>query len=412
MKNAIAFKYCKKGCGTDYYYGYSVEQTIGTLEFDDKLNAFTIILFDDINSLITKTKSFDKVMVAYLFRTVYKDEVFSEVAALKNNKRFVTIGMGAHPSGDPIGTLDYFDYAIVGDCEYTFQELVKNITENATDFKIKGIWYKKDGEIINGGKAKPVDLNNIPPFSPKHHLFAPIEITRGCPWRCKFCCIPYVYGNKPRHRSIEEIINWVEIAKKTCGTKVINFLTPNSFCYGSVNGRKIMIDKIEELLQSLAKIDNVKIIFGNYLSNARPDYVSEELLKIIKTYTQTPTIHLGGQSGSNRILELSRVGYTVEDVKNAVREVRKNGFNVQVDIIYGLPFETYEDRRQTLELINFLIRHRAKPRIHTFVPLPGTPFANEPQNRISPVYKKIFRRLATDDKVMIPFEYEEQKCYK
>lgn len=262
MKKAIAFKYCAKGCGADFYYGYSVQQTIGAIEIDDGLMQLPILLFDNVSELKQKSSLFDQVFVIYLFRSVYKPEVFSEVSEIKNFPKFVTIGAGAHPSGDPIGTLQYFDYVIKGDCEIALRDLL-NCLINGQARELRGIWYKNNNEIIKGGRTSPFDLNTIPPFASRHNLLAPIEITRGCPWGCKFCCVSYIYGGKLRHRSIDEIIKWAEVAKEG-GNKVINFLTPNAFSYGSDSSRdprKIRKDKIEELLACLSEIRDVKIIF-------------------------------------------------------------------------------------------------------------------------------------------------------
>lgn len=403
---AVAFKYCKKGCGKDYYYGYSVEQTVGTIEQDQQLNKVSIILFDNLSELDIKSRSFDKIIVIYLFRSVYREEAFQEAIKLKNQPKFIMIASGAHPSGDPIGTLKYFDYVVVGDCEIAIRDLIKNIIEGNERPQIKGVWYKVNNKLIKGGRAELVDLNKIPPFAPKHNLFAPIEITRGCQYGCKFCCVTYIYGGKLRHRKIDEIVKWVKIMKKY-GRKVVNFLTPNAFSYGFLNGGVIAKDKIEKLLQSLAKIKGVKIIFGNYLSNVRPDFVSEDLIKLVKKYTQTPTIHMGGQSGSDRILKIVNVGYTVDDIKKAVKIVRGFDLKCSVDIIFGLPGEEETDRKKTIKLIDFLVAQGAKPRIHTFMPLPGTPFADSPAGKIPLEYKKLFRKLAQERKVMLPFEYEE-----
>lgn len=405
---AIAFKYCAKGCGTDFYYGYSVEQTVGAIEVSEDLARFPIILFDNTGDLKQRSTSYDRVLVIYLFRSVHKDEAFGEVSELNRYPQFVTIAAGAHPSGDPVGTLRYFDYAVVGDCELALCDLLNRLVNERTP-DLKGVWYKNNGQVVKGGRAVLSDLNVIPPFAPKHRLFGPIEITRGCPWACKFCCVSYIYGGKLRHRNVEEIAKWVEVAKND-GRRVINFLTPNAFCYGSDSlrdPRRIRKEKIEELLTKLARIGGMKIIFGNYLSNVRPDFVSEDLIELVKQYTATPTIHMGGQSGSDRILKISRVGYTVEDIRNAVKIVRGAGLNASVDFIFGLPGETERDRKKTLQFIKELVAMGVKPRIHAFMPLPGTPFESEEAGMVPLKYRQILERMAAHKQVMTPFEYEE-----
>lgn len=405
MRTAIAFKFCDRGCGTDFYYGYSVQQTVGVIECDAQLGKLPLILFDDYDDLTTKASTFERVIVVYLFRSADRKEVFGELPRVAAHSEFLSVGAGAHPSGDPAGTLQYFDYAVVGDCEIAVRDLIETILGHQLAFPV-GTWYKSNGEIMKGGTAKPVDLNLIPAFAPKNDLIAPIEITRGCCWGCKFCSVPYIYGGKLRHRSIDQIVKWAKIARDK-GRKVINFLTPNAFSYASKGGREIRLDKIEMLLSSLSRIKGVKIVFGNYLSNVRPDFVNQDTIALVKKYTQTPTIHMGGQSGSDRILRSSRTGYTVDDIRRAVQIVRKAGLNCSVDFIYGLPGETRQDRTKTMNFIIELLHLGAKPRIHAFMPLPGTPFEHEPRGKVPAKHKERFVPMARSKQVMTPFEYEE-----
>ena len=89
--------------------------------------------------------------------------------------------------------------------------------------------------------------------------------------------------------------------------------------------------------------------------------MSEDLIELVKRYTQTPTIHMGGQSGSDRILEISQVGFTVEDIRNAVQIVRTAGLNASIDFIFGLPGETKNDREETFRLIKELLTFFTHP---------------------------------------------------
>lgn len=116
---------------------------------------------------------------------------------------------------------------------------------------------------------------------------------------------------------------------------------------------------------------------------------------------------MGGQSGSDRILEISRVGYTAEDIRKAAKIVRKAGLNVSVDFIFGLPGETEKDRKKTLQFIKELMALGAKPRIHAFMPLPGTPFQKQAPGKVPAKYRETLLKWAAHNQVMVPFEYEE-----
>lgn len=404
-KPAIAFKYCQKGCGADYYYGYSVEQTIGTIDMQLDSDSYDLILFDNSAELVEKTTNYDHVITIYLFRNIHAYEVYDEVDSLEDSK-FTNIASGTHPSGDPKGALKHFDYVVVGDCELAISELIDSIFRDDSEIDIQGVWKKDGTEIIEGGKTIPIDLDQIPPFAANRELFSPIEISRGCPWACRFCCVPYIYGGKIRHRSIENIVKAVKEMKEQ-GRRVVNFLTPNSFAYGSSDGLKPAPDQIRELLSELAKIKDMKIIYGNYLSNVRPDFVTDELVELVKKYTQTPSIHMGGQSGSDRVLEYNNTGYTVARLIDAVKTVRKHGLGCSVDIIVGLPGETDEDLKKSVDLVEELVELGAVPRVHAFMPLPGTPFADMKPGILSKKTISTLGRISRKGKVMQPFKYEE-----
>ncbi|MEZ5334950.1 MAG: radical SAM protein [Methanolobus sp.] len=39
---------------------------------------------------------------------------------------------------------------------------------------------------------------------------SPLEISRGCPFRCRYCQTPRLFGNKMRHRSIDSIVKYAK----------------------------------------------------------------------------------------------------------------------------------------------------------------------------------------------------------
>ena len=70
------------------------------------------------------------------------------------------------------------------------------------------------------------------------------------------------------------------------GLRDVRFISPNAFSYGSINGRKPNIRAIEELLEGIRGIIGPKgrIFFGTFPSEVRPEFVSEDILEVIKKY--------------------------------------------------------------------------------------------------------------------------------
>jgi histone acetyltransferase (RNA polymerase elongator complex component) len=86
------------------------------------------------------------------------------------------------------------------------------------------------------------------------------------------------------------------------------------------------------------------------------------------------TIELGVQSFQDRVLRATKRGYTVSQVEEALRLTRNWGFRVGIHLMLGLPHETRQDWRKTLEETV-----RLRPdfvRIHPTIVLRDTPLAS------------------------------------
>jgi len=147
-----------------------------------------------------------------------------------------------------------------------------------------------------------------------------------------------------------------------------------------MNARGPDLGKLEEFLTACQEAGLEGINFGCYPSEVRPDWVTPEVLDLVKRYCRNRTVVLGAQSGSDSLLEKLRRGHTAEQALNAARWIHQAGFMPHVDFVFGFPGETLEDRKLSLGLIEKMIRELgAKIHAHTYMPLPGTPlFPQDP----------------------------------
>ena len=220
-------------------------------------------------------------------------------------------------------------------------------------------------------KRENVDLDRYAPFKPP--LMGPIEISRGCPWNCAYCQTPRIFGHCMRHRSVEAISKYDQYYEDK------RLVSPNAFAYGS-NGITPDHEAVEKLLKSLTG----NIYFGTFPSEVRPEFVTPRMLELVNAYCANDEIHLGGQSGSDRILRAIHRGHTAAMVVDAVGLIRDAGLTPVVDFIFGLPGEKEEDQRATLDCINAIIADNGKIRAHYFMPLPGTELEGTTPETVSP----------------------------
>ncbi|VVB92040.1 tRNA-2-methylthio-N(6)-dimethylallyladenosine synthase [uncultured archaeon] len=320
-------------------------------------------------------------IVVYSFASPQANSIFREVGQAKGCSIF--IAGGPHPSARPEETLAYFDYVVIGEGEETLPELI-GVLQNGGDINsVKGIAFRKDGKIIFTGQRENIALDNYPPFDPDA-MHSSIEITRGCPFNCAYCQTPQLFGHNMRHRSIDEISKYAKFLKD------VRFTSPNAFAYGS-DGIRPKIEKIESLLKALS---GNRLFFGTFPSEVRPEFINDRLLELVSGYCVNTTLSMGGQSGSQRILDIIHRNHTVEDIIKGAEKCLQHGFVPVVDFIFGLPGETYDDQHMTLRLIKWLTGKGAKVHSHYFMPLPGTAFGNSIPSPLSVQVGRVMGELA------------------
>ncbi len=331
----------------------------------------------------------ERLLLGFSFMSPDVVRVGAEVAAVRQALPRASwphvrlVAGGPHATADWRSTLALgFDYAVVGEGEVAFPALLRLFAEGREGEPVRGVaWRTPAGDYAYHGRARPVALAAYPPFSARYHHHGPIEITRGCVHRCRFCATPFLAGGRLRHRPPGDVLRHVESCLRA-GIDQIRFVAPDSLAYGSSDGRP-RLDLLEALLRGTSELaGRAHTFLGSFPSEVRPESVSPQAVELVARYCGNDNLVLGAQSGSPRMLERMRRGHTVEDVRRAVEMVCGAGLRANVDIIFGLPGETAEDRELTFSLVEELVARGARIHSHTFLPLPGSPWAHCPPGEI------------------------------
>ena len=389
------------------YNANSVAALTGALEVDQRFSDLAIhFLWDDADlaqQVGEMAEGDERLVVAFSFATANVPQVAEALGrSLQSlhNKGLTNVTFvagGPHPSGDPGGTLEIgFDVVVVGEGERTFPDLLARLFAEGSLTDLPGLAFQDGGQVKRSGRAPMVDIDAFPPFAIRHTRFAPVEISRGCPYACAFCQTPFFMGGRMRHRSVEAVTHWVRQAIGA-GYSYLRFVTPDAFAYGSSDGRTPNLEAIERLLFEMNQLMKRELIyFGSFPSEVRPENVSAEALALVTRYAANDNIVFGAQTGSPRLLKKLRRGHTVEDVYRAAEFTLQAGLKPIVDFIFGLPGETEKDQRLSLRLIEDLAAMGATIHSHTFMPLPGTPLADAPPGWVTPEVESILGRLSKD----------------
>ncbi len=170
----------------------------------------------------------------------------------------------------------------------------------------------------------------------KKQITIPVFIPHsGCPHCCVFC-------NQWRVTGVTEKITF-EVLHETI-KKYLSAIPESvekieiAFFGGSFTA----IDEHEQIeyLSAVSSFIENGIIHSVRIST-RPDYIDKNKLDILKKY-HVETVELGVQSFSDEVLIASGRGHSAEHVFNAVSLLKEYGFRVGIQLMPGLPSDSYE----------------------------------------------------------------------
>jgi len=173
-----------------------------------------------------------------------------------------------------------------------------------------------------------------------------VTIQRGCDKFCTFCVVPFTRGRE-RGAPPREVLRQVrELAD--AGYREVTLLgqTVNSYAFEGVT--------FAELLRAVAKIDGIDRI--RFTSPYPVDFTADAIAAIAEERKVCKYVHLPVQSGADVVLDRMRRGYTVEDYRTIVANLRAAmpQIALSTDILTGFSGETEDDHQQTLALMREL----------------------------------------------------------
>ncbi len=312
-----------------------------------------------------------------------------------------TVAFGTHVTPLTLETMRPFpalDYILRGEPELTLCELVAALlSKRSTDgtdaasrlnpsseheanasqqfdlHAIQGLAWRDRGEIvINPDRPFISSLDDLP--MPRHDLlpldrqrmpmikgpFTFIVTSRGCPAGCKYCIKHVSYQTSVRLRSPQLIFDELQ-RLNALGVHNVHMYAD----LFTVN-RSQVVDLCRLIIDAGLKV--------KWTCNSRVDYVDEEMLRLMGQ-AGCWYISWGIESANEQILKAARKGYKKEQALKALRWAKAAGINNWGYFIIGLPGETEETIRQTIDYAKALPLDIAL--FHIAAPYPGTPFFYE-----------------------------------
>ncbi len=313
----------------------------------------------------------------------------------------VTIAFGTHVTPIPVETLRQYpalDYVLIGEPDLTLRDLIDHLEDrfehrsadiehlfeksdpgyqpagqgdrSSTLSGIKGLAWRKGEEIvINLPRPFIFDLDDLP--EPMHELlplsmyrmplikgpFTFIVTSRGCPAGCTYCIKHVSYQYTTRLRAPEKLM------KEMWNLKGLGIHNVHMYADLFTVNREQVVDLCRRMIDEQINI--------RWTCNSRVDYVDEEMLQLMGQ-AGCRLISWGIESGNEQILRNVRKGADPEKAQRALHWAKNAGIMNWGYFIIGLPGETEDTIRQTIDFSKKLPLDIAL--FHVAAPYPGTPF--------------------------------------
>lgn len=274
------------------------------------------------------------------------------------------------------------DYICVGDGEYAIGNVIHHL-RGTRDGPADGLWEKLiDGEVFKTEPHQNGDLAAFPfpdyeifskedgfedvnssIFGPKGKLVLPVMTGRGCPYRCTYCCnTPILEGWKTKKtflRKYDPVAMADELVRLRDKYDVGYFEFWDELFLSNLRFVRAFFEEYR---------DRVKVPFS---INSRVEVMNREFCELAAE-TGCHTIWFGIESGDQeyRTKMLGR-RMTNQQVIDAAENCKKAGIYRLTFNIVGMPLETADNMRRTLELNRTIAPEHFF--FFPYIPLRGTP---------------------------------------
>lgn len=290
-----------------------------------------------------------------------------EVRARRPELTIVVGGAGpTEVAGPLLEAFDHIDAVARGEGEETLVAAMRALRESGQGALagIGGLSTRVEDRVVHGPdrpRLRDVDSlaypggcrNDITPYQDVSLMTA-----RGCPFRCSFCSIVALWGQRMSYRTVDSVaeeIAWLMEQR------------PGAFIHLEDDTFTVSRKRVVAFCDALDR-RGLEVEWG---CTGRVDMVDEALVARMAA-SGCRSMFLGIESGSDRLRAQVLKGFTSRDVFERVETLLKH-VQVTAHYIWGYPSETLDDFYETLLHVGYLEAMGAQPRHSHFVPFPRAP---------------------------------------
>ncbi|HIE27726.1 TPA: B12-binding domain-containing radical SAM protein [Candidatus Poribacteria bacterium] len=273
-------------------------------------------------------------------------------------QRGVTVIMGgSHATAAPHEAKEHADAVVIGEADNLWRDIIAD--------------YRKGGLKEFYKAPAPPDLRGLP-FPRldllkrgKYRIANVVQASRGCPFNCDFCFLPFYYGGGIRYRPVEDVAE--EIA--ALEGKLVIFWDEN------IVGNPEYAKKLFRALIPHKKL---------WLSQSTATIVQDKELLSLAAKSGCIGLYIGFETTSSASLNAANKLHNKELVcKDVVDKLHDHGITVMAGMVHGFDTDDKTIFERTVEFVNKVNLDGVSPSVLT--PYPGT---------------KLYQRLRQEDRII------------
>lgn len=279
----------------------------------------------------------------------------------------------------------YLDAICVGEGENAVVELLQQLDAGVKPSGIYNLWIKKrdTGEIeINSTAPFNQDLDALPfidrslwiPWIMHPNHRPAVLVGRGCPYRCTYCSNHAMRKLSPgkylRFRSADNLIAEIDDIITKYPDVIDIYLEVETI---AANPQYAL--ELSEKLSFYNSQRETPINFGANIAPSRSLFSNKEFAEnLLESFSRANVkyLNIGLESGSERVRNevLRRPKHTNEEILEFCTLIRSHGIDIHMFVLMGLPGETSEDFKDTIQMVRKC--NPARVYLSIFFPYPGT----------------------------------------
>ncbi|HUI63017.1 MAG TPA: radical SAM protein [Steroidobacteraceae bacterium] len=292
---------------------------------------------------------------------------------------------GAFPTNCPDAALntDYVDYAVRGQGEETFIELLDAACARAPEAfeRIAGLSWRQDGEVIHNS-ARAFSAASLARRLPYEQLADPsaylsmtylgqrtagYQAALGCRYRCTFCGVAAMFRGKMALPAAERLEQDLRFLTGRYGVDGVQFYDHNFF------------DREADMVPLLEVLAKFELPWWCFARSDALLNLSESSWTLLRK-SRLRMAYIGAESPSDWLLHDIRKGTRPDQTLAAIEACRGHGIVPELSFMLAPPRDPEGETHKTLEFIHLIKRRypETEVMIYIYTPLPPPPGKTHP----------------------------------